>query len=113
MKAPISQPQSALLVQEGCRALKTLCDDSKEGLMRMYHAHICEIVLDIIRGGGISNSQAVPSRLIASLKPSSSSLAVQWAWYLVTHLCQEEDNYDADDDDKVDNSGGETWKEPY
>jgi hypothetical protein len=108
MKAPISQAQSALLVQEGCRALKSLCDDSKEGLMRMYNAHICEIVLEIIKGGGIYN---VSSRFTSSLLPSSSSSAVQWAWYLVTHLCQEEDN--DDDDDKVDNNGGKTWKEPY
>ena len=82
------------LTQEGCRALRHLCNGNKESLQRMHRLGVCNILLDIVRNKVSLQRRPSPSSsrsgLTIKLSPDDSS-TVQWAWFAVSALCRDDD----------------------
>jgi hypothetical protein len=82
------------LTQEGCRALRHLCNGNKESLQRMHGLGVCNILLDIVRNKVSLQRRPSPSSsrsgLTIKLSPDDSS-TVQWAWFAVSALCRDDD----------------------
>ena len=82
------------LTQEGCRALRHLCNGSEQSLERMHGLGVCKILLDIVRNKVSLRRRPSPSSsrsgLTIKLSPDDSS-TVQWAWFAVSALCRDDD----------------------
>ena len=87
------------LTQEGCRALRNLCNGNEGSLQRMHALGVCNILLDIVCNK-VSVQYRSPTSASRSgsgptikLSPDDSS-TVQWAWFAVSALCRDDEDDD-------------------
>ena len=85
------------LTQEGCRALRNLCNGNEGSLQRMHALGVCNILLDIVFNKVTLQYRSPPSASRSGptikLSPDDSS-TVQWAWFAVSALCRDDEDDD-------------------